>query len=189
MDTNQTVFFVGKPGSGKGTQATLLAKKTGWPAFASGDIFRGIATENSPVGRKVKSEIDAGKLVPHWFPMYLYLKAVFSIQEGQSAIFDGFNRKVQEAELVVESLKWLGRPFKIVHIKVSDETVHTRLANRSKTSGRADDHFVGERLREYYTHTEPAIKLFEEAGVLIDIDGEQPVEAIQAAVEKAIGLA
>src|SRR3989344_2873926 len=112
MET-RTIFFIGKPGCGKGTQAKLLSEKTGWPVFGSGQEFRKIAEESTHVGKKVKQEIDAGILSPPWFAMYLYQKALFSVQEGQSVIFDGFNRKVPEAELVVDSLKWLGRPFAI----------------------------------------------------------------------------
>src|SRR6185437_3141553 len=89
----RTIFFVGKPGCGKGTQAKLLAEKTGWAVFAAGKLFRGISHENTPVGRKVKEENDAGLLQPHWFAMYLYLKSLFSIPDDASAIFDGFNRK------------------------------------------------------------------------------------------------
>ena len=146
MDT-RTIFFIGKPGCGKGTQAKLLSEKTGWTVFASGKLFRELAQEDTPVGHKVKSENDAGNLQPHWFAMYLYLKALFTLPtEGLSVIFDGFNRKVPEAELVIDSLKWLGRPFTILDIQVSDEEVRRRLALRKGIEGRADDSAVDERL-------------------------------------------
>ncbi|MFM2330801.1 MAG: hypothetical protein RLZZ26_308, partial [Candidatus Parcubacteria bacterium] len=125
MDT-RTIFFLGKPGSGKGTQAKMLAAKTGWHVYGSGDLFRAIAKQDTPVGRKVKEENDAGILQPHWFAMYLYLNSLFSVPEGAGAIFDGFNRKVPEAELIVDSLRWLGRPFTVLNIQVSDESVLKR---------------------------------------------------------------
>jgi adenylate kinase len=188
-ETGKTVFFLGKPGCGKGTQAKLLAEHTGWPIFASGALFREILKEDTPVGRKVRRENDAGLLQPHWFAMYLYLKSLFSIPDDRNAIFDGFNRKVPEAELILSSLKWLGRGLSIVHIEVSDEEVKKRLAIRKETSGRADDHAVEERMKEYYECTEPVIALFRDAGVLIDIDGEQSPEAIAEDVRKALDLA
>jgi adenylate kinase len=187
MET-RTIFFVGKPGCGKGTQAKLLAGKTGWPILASGDQFRAIAKEDSAVGRKVKEEMERGLLAPHWFAMYLYQRAIFSVDEGQSVIFDGFNRKVPEAELIVSSLEWLGRPFQVVHVKVSDEEVKRRLAGRGKVSDRADDHFVEERLKEYHAFTEDAIEIFRKAGVLIEVDGEQAPEAIAADIAAALNL-
>ena len=61
MDTH-TIFFIGKPGCGKGTQAKLLSEITGWSTYSSGDLFRAIAKEESPAGRKVKEENDAGTL-------------------------------------------------------------------------------------------------------------------------------
>ena len=177
MRENRTIFFVGKPGCGKGTQAKLLAEHTGWPVFASGKLFREIAAEDTPVGKKVKVENDAGILQPHWFAMYLYLKSLFSIPDDRGAIFDGFNRKVPEAELIISSLTWLDRPFSIVYINISDEEAHRRLESRKHISGRADDHVVEERLKEYKLHTEPAIQTFRDAGVLVEINGAQSQEA------------
>src|SRR3989344_7232576 len=138
MET-KTVFFIGKPGSGKGDQAKLLSEATGWKVLASGDGFRAIATEDTPVGRKMKSEMNAGLLAPHWFAMYLFLKNLFSLGEGESAIFDGFSRKLPEVELATEALAWLTRPFIAFHLKVSDEEIKHRLTLRKDIEGRADD--------------------------------------------------
>lgn len=189
MKETRTIFFVGKPGCGKGTQAKMLAEATGWPIFSSGKLFRELEAEDTPVGRKLKRENEAGLLSPHWFAMYLYLKSLFSIPEGASAIFDGFNRKIPEAELIISSLTWLERPFTIVHVYISDEEVHRRLAGRRATSGRADDHAVEERMREYYAHTEPALELFRSASVLVEVDGLREPEQVAVDVKRALNLA
>ncbi|OGG48832.1 hypothetical protein A3G63_00750 [Candidatus Kaiserbacteria bacterium RIFCSPLOWO2_12_FULL_52_8] len=182
------IFFVGKPGSGKGTQTKLLAEKTGWSIFAAGDIFRKIVAEDTPVLRKVKTEMEAGLLMPHWLAMYLYLQALFSIPENEGAIFDGFNRKVPEAELIVDSLRWLARPFSIIHLAVSDDAAQKRLAERSKVSGRVDDHAVERRFKEYYEYTEPAIEIFRIAGVLTEVNGEQSPEKIAEDILAALHI-
>lgn len=187
MDT-RTIFFIGKPGCGKGTQAKLLSEKTGWPVFASGDLFRKIASEDTPVGRKVREENHVGILQPHWFAMYLFLKTLFSVPEGASVIFDGFSRKVPEAELVVNSLQWLGRPFSVLYLRVSDEEIRRRLSLRKDVEGRADDSFVDKRLEEYHTYTDPCVELFRKAGVLIEINGEQTREAIAADINAALKI-
>ncbi|HEY4522751.1 MAG TPA: nucleoside monophosphate kinase [Candidatus Paceibacterota bacterium] len=187
MET-KTIFFVGKPGCGKGTQAKLLGEETGWPIFISGALFRALEAEDTPVGRRLKKENEAGFLSPHWFAMYLYLKSLFAIPEGASAIFDGFNRKIEEAELNISSLAWLGRPFTVINVIISDEEVGRRLEGRRKVSGRADDHAVEERLKEYYEFTVKAIALFRDVGALIDIDGERSVEAIAVDIKKALEL-
>ncbi len=187
MKTN-TIFFVGKPGCGKGTQAELLAKATGWPVVSSGHEFRALAAEDTLLGRKVKAENDAGILQPYWFAMYLYLKALFNLPEEGGVIFDGFNRKMPEAELVTNSLVWLKRPFTVIYVKVSDDSVHRRLELRKEVSGRADDNAVDERLKEYYAHTEAVIELFRNSGVLIEIDGEQTPEEIAVNIRAALAL-
>ncbi len=185
METH-TVFFIGKPGCGKGTQAKLLSEKVGWPIFSAGKLFREIAKNATPVGRKMKMENDSGLLAPHWFAMYLYLKSLFSIPDDSGAIFDGFNRKVPEAELVISSLEWLNRPFFIFNIEVSDEEVRRRLAGRKMTEGRTDDSVVDERLKEYYEYTEPAMGVFRASGRLIEVNGEQTPERIAEDVYAAL---
>lgn len=187
MDTH-TIFFIGKPGCGKGVQTNLLSAKTGWAVISSGSLFREIAKEDTPVGRKIKVGNDAGLLQPHWFAMYLYLKSLFSIKEDVSVIFDGFSRKVSEAELIIDSLRWLDRPFVMIHLTVSDEEVRRRLDGRKKVEGRADDLVVEERLKEYQTYTEPAIDKFRDAGKLIDINGEQSPEKILVDVCAALNI-
>jgi len=189
MDTPQTVFFFGKPGSGKGTQAKLLAEKTGWPMYGSGDQFRAIAAEDTPAGRRTCLEMDQGLLSPPWFAQYLFLKVLFSIPRDQSVIFDGFNRKIEEAELIFSAAEFLERPFVVININVSDEEVHARLDDRKAVSGRPDDHSVSTRLEEYETYTANALDVFRKGGVVIDVDGSKPKEDIARDIEKALRLA
>lgn len=185
---SRTIFFIGKPGCGKGTQAKMLSARTGWSVIAAGAQFREIAKEDTPAGRKTKFDIDNGLLMPHWYAMFLYLKGLFSLPADANVIFDGFNRKEAEANLIVDSLAWLERPFSVVHIRVSDEEVRRRLEMRKGEQDRADDHSVETRLEEYETYTAKAVELFKEKGVLIDIDGEQTPDAIAEDVAKALGV-
>jgi len=187
MET-RTIFFIGKPGCGKGDQTKLLSVKTGWKILSSGDGFRMIADEDTPVGRKVKSEINAGLLAPHWFATYLFLKNLFSLSENESIIFDGFSRKLPEAELAVESLTWLDRVFSVIHLKVSDEEIKHRLALRKDIEGRVDDNAVDERLKEYREYTEPVIEMFRSKGMLIEIDGERTRDVIAEDINLALGI-
>ena len=187
MET-RTIFFIGKPGCGKDTQAELLSEKTGWPVISAGDQFRRIAKEDSVLGRKIKKEIDSGALAPDWIALHLYLKSLFDVQEEQGVIFDGFSRELSQAKLILKSLTWLLRPFRVINIAVSDESVRTRLTLRSQKAGRADDGVVDERLKEYYAHTEPAIEFFKKEGMLIEIDGEPSPEEIAENICKKLNL-
>jgi adenylate kinase len=136
----------------------------------------------------VKSEINAGLLAPHWFATYLFLKNLFSLSERESIIFDGFSRKLPEAELAVESLDWLERAFSVIHLKVSDEEIKHRLALRKDVEGRVDDNAVDERLKEYREYTEPVIEMFRNKGMLIEIDGERTRDVIAEDINAALGI-
>ncbi len=174
------VFFIGKPGSGKGTQADLLAKATGWPIVGSSGGLREIVAAGGTVGRKLKETMDSGALVPYWVVSYVYLKTLFNIPEDGTVIFDGTSRTLPEAEVVADSLKWIERPFYIFHLTVPDEEVHTRIALRKETGGRADDHpeVVANRLQAYYESTEGAIGYLRDQGLVTEIDGHRPPEVI-----------
>lgn len=188
MTTPNTVLLIGKPGSGKGTQAAFLSQSTNWPAISSGDLFRALAKEDSYVGRKLQTELDQGLLMPNWFAAYLFQKSILSLRPEEGIIFDGFGRKVSEAEIVIDVLTWLGRPFTALHIKVSDEEIIERLGKRAQVSGRADDFSVEKRLEEYRTHTEPSIEVFRNANMLIEVDGSGTPEDIAAEIRKQLGI-
>lgn len=188
MDT-RTLLFIGKPGSGKGTQTKLLSEMTGWPVFSSGDAFRAIAKDGTPVGNKVKHDVDNGILMPDWFASFLFQKTAFSIPAESGVIFDGFARKVPEARIVADTLAWLERPFKVVHIKVSDDNIRDRLVKRRGTENRADDHNIDTRLEEYRTFTEPTIEAFREKGLLIEVDGNGTIEDIHKDILAQLKLA
>lgn len=187
MELN-TVLFIGKPGSGKGTQSRLLSEKMGWKVVSTGDLFRAMAQEDSVVGRKTGEVIDNGLLMPPWFAIYLFQRAIFNAKADEGLIFEGSGRKPSEAELIVETLTWLGRPFKAVHIKVSDEDIVARLTGRRGEVARADDHEIERRLEEYRTYTEAAIDIFRKSGHLIEVDGTPAPEVIAANVRKELGV-
>jgi len=184
----RTIFFIGKPGCGKGDQARILSEKTGWKVITPGEQFRIMSADNTPVGQKVKSVNDAGLLQPHWLAEYLFLKNLFLLSDDQDVIFDGFARKVPEAELIIESLAWLARPFSVLYLKVSDEEIKHRIALRKNIEGRADDDVVDERLKEYYANTEPVVEMFKNKEILIEIDGERTREEIAEDVQKKLNL-
>ncbi len=184
----RTILFIGKPGSGKGTQAKLLSEKTNWPVMASGDAFRAIAKEDSAVGHRVKTEMEQGLLMPEWFAMYLFQKSVFSLPETSGVIFDGFGRKLPEAQMVASVLSWLGRKLEVLHVNVSDEHILDRIQKRQGIEGRADDANIAKRLDEFREHTGPSIEFFRSLGVVTDIDGEPSVEAIHADILNKLGI-
>ncbi len=187
MELN-TVLLIGKPGSGKGTQAKLLVEKTGWPTIASGDLFRALIKGEDHIAELMREEHEKGLLAPDWFATFLFQKSILPVLPEDGIIFDGFGRKVPEAKIVIDVLKWLNRPFRAVHIKVSDAEIVDRLQKRSAVSGRADDSAIEKRLEEYRTFTEPSIEVFRDAGYLVEVNGEGSVEDINKAILDGLNI-
>lgn len=183
------VFFIGKPGSGKGTQAELLSKVTGWPIFGTSAGLREIVATGSAAGHKLRETMDAGILTPYWVASHVYLKKLFSIPDDGSIIFDGTSRTLPEAEIVYDSLIWLGRPYTLFHLHASDEEVKKRIDLRKQTSDRKDDHAFDTRLQEYYENTDKGIAYLRDKGALTEVHGEGAPEEIAAEVRKALGIA
>lgn len=179
---SQIIFFVGKPGSGKGTQAALLSKKTGWPVVSTSGGLREIAAGSGAVGHKLKETMDAGILLPHWIVSYLYVKTMLTVSDNDGLIFDGTSRTPPEAQVILESLKWLGKPFTIFHLTVAEDSVRARVELRKEKEARKDDHMMDTRIEEYYANTEPAIDIYRQAGILTDVDGEGTPEEIARTV-------
>lgn len=184
------VFFIGKPGCGKGTQAKLLADVTGWPVFGTSSGLREIIASGTAAGQKLKQTMDSGALTPYWIASYVYLKTLFGLSDDNTIIFDGTSRTLPETKIVADSLKWLGRPFKIFHLTVPDEVVHGRIALRREKETRADDHpdALATRLKAYYDDTDAAIAYLRDQGMLTEIDGHRDPEVIAAEVRGILGL-
>ncbi len=184
----QTIFFIGKPGSGKGTQAELLSKATGWPVVVASAELRALAGADTFVGRKLRVAMDTGILTPHWVATYVYLRELFALPSEEGVIFDGFGRRPSEVEPVIESLQWLERSFKMIHLNISDTEVKQRIALRKEEEERADDDVIEKRLQVYRSETEPAIEMFREKGALIEVNGEGSIEDIAAEIRKELSI-
>lgn len=182
------VFFIGKPGSGKGTQAEALATATGWPTFGTSAGLREIVATGSAAGHKLQSIMDAGILTPYWMASYVFLAKLLSIPDDGSIIFDGTSRTHEEAVLIADALTWLERPYTIFHLNTPDDEVRRRIDLRKQTSMRKDDHAFDTRLQEYYASTEPGISYLQQKGMITEIDGHRTVEEIATEVRTVLGI-
>lgn len=183
MDSDHVsiVLFIGKPGSGKGTQTELLAKKLGWDTLSSGDIFRKLRVKEGPLGDKVRAVYDEGLLHPDWFPTYLFDEYILNADPKKGLIAEGFCRSIPQVESFDEVLAWLGRKYAVIELTVSDEEAMRRQTHRNKSDERADSNTeekIRIRLHEYHANTEPVLDVFRKKGVLIEVDGEKSPEEI-----------
>lgn len=189
MDIN-TFLMVGRPGSGKGTQAKLLADKIGAQLFSTGNNFRAWAAGESYVGKRLKGAMEAGELLPNWLASYTFEQVIFSLEPENKIVFEGACRTGPEAVLFDEISKWLPRPYTAVYLNISEEEAWKRLLQRSKNSGRADDNedVIRTRFEEYKKKNEAVIDHFRSVGMLVEINGEQPIELTHNDVLKALNL-
>lgn len=187
MDTN-TIVFMGRPGSGKGTQAKRIAAHFGYDYFGTGALFRELKAEDSMLGRKVASTIDEGHLMPHWFASHLVVDKLVTTPLETGIVFDGSNRTLAEAELFFEVATWLGRPYRVICLAVSEETIAKRIQLRGEESGRPEDALavLKTRIEEYDRETKPALAYLQTLELVTEVNGEQSIEDLDAELIKIL---
>ncbi len=189
MDVH-TFVMMGRPGSGKGTQGKLLAKKLGCDIYSSGNRLREMAKGHGFVAEKIKAVIERGELLPEWFSAHLFVEVLLGMDQKDAVVFEGACRRLDEAEAFNETAAWLERPYKAVFLNIPDEEVQRRIAERKGVEGRADDasDTVDRRLTEYDEHTAHAVEFFRQKGTLVEVDGLDTIENVHNKVLAALGI-
>lgn len=178
-------MFVGRPGSGKETQARLMAEETGFSIFSSGEKFRELREHRDELGHRIKDIYDTGKLLPSWFADYLFEDAILKLPISTGIILEGSGRTTEQAELAHEILKWLGRAYRVVNLDISPEEATRRQLSRALKTDRPESNSeekIRIRLEEFDTNTGPAIEFFRQKGAVIDINGERTPEEVHAEI-------
>ena len=181
-----TILMIGKTGSGKGTQSTLLAEKLGYQIFSTGDEFRKLRAQQDFLGGKVRESYDAGLLMPSWFASYFFESAFLKLTPEQGIVCKGLGRKEPEARLFNEVAGWLGRNYIVFELVVSDEEVIRRMKARDRGDGLNDEAKIKVRLNEYREFTAPAIEFFKSQGKVFSIDGMPTPDEIHKDIIKKL---
>jgi adenylate kinase len=187
------IVLLGPPGVGKGTQGALLAEDGRWRRIVTGDLLRAATGEGTELGRKAKTYMDAGDLVPDDLIVALVTERLATIPPEDDVIFDGFPRTVPQARSLDEALPDVNRSVDAVVVLEADDAVLVRrLSGRrncpecgevynvhfsppevegvcgrcgSALVHREDDtpETVSRRLEVYRNETEPLIRFYEES--------------------------
>ncbi len=185
------VIFIGRPGSGKGTQAKLLAARLDCALFSSGGHFKELIDRAGPLSERIRQDYEKGQLSPDWLAAYFFEEALIDLAHEKGIISEGFPRSLPQAELADEIFAWLGRTYKVVHLNVSEEAAQKRQLERAKTEDRPDsdgEEKIRARFDVYRERTEPLLDFFKAKGVLVEVNGEQTLEQITADIHTALGI-
>lgn len=183
------LVVLGRSGSGKGTQARFILQKLGRKNshyMETGRFLRTLLKKSNPTIRLMRRVLNSGKFVPPWLVSYTWLREI--IEKGAAAkhlVFDGAPRKIQEAELLDEVMKWHNRSLPLcLYLDASVGRVTKRLLER----GRADDSSVviRARLQSFTTDSLLVLSYYRKRGRLLRVDGNPPIEEVKAGVERAL---
>ena len=189
------LIFLGPPGAGKGTQASVIAKKQGIVALSTGDMLRAAVKAGTPIGRKAKAVMDSGKLVSDEIVIGIIKDRIAEADCKAGFLLDGFPRTLAQAAALDKLLATMARTLdRVIEFKVDDGALLSRIEKRAKDAvaagekPRADDNAdaLKTRLWAYYKETAPLIGYYFKSGNLISIDGLAPVEKVTSEIEKAL---
>jgi adenylate kinase len=187
------VLLLGPQGSGKGTQARLIAEAYEIPHVGTGEMLREAITGGDELGRRVQPIVEAGQLVPDELMVELIRERLSREDTREGFVLEGFPRTPAQAEALDAVLRDLDRQLDIVLVLQLPEAVSIqRLLDRARLEGRADDtpEAIRTRLALYRNNTEPLVEYFRARGILVGIHGDRGVqqvfEEIRQAIEQAV---
>ena len=183
------IVIFGAPGSGKGTQSEFIVKKYGVNHVSTGDVLRSELKNGTELGKIAKGYMDKGQLLPDDLIVNMLASKLDSFNGGKGVIFDGFPRTTAQAEALKKMLAERGQEVSVMlDLEVPEDELMTRLINRGKETGRADDNeeTIKKRLVVYHSQTAPVIDWYKKEGKYQHIDGVGSMERIFGDICKAV---
>ena len=211
------IIMLGAPGAGKGTQAKKIAAKYEIPHISTGDIFRANIKNGTELGKKAKTYMDQGLLVPDELVVDLVVDRVNQEDCKNGYVLDGFPRTIPQAEALTDALEKLGQKMDYaIDVDVPDENIVRRMGGRRACVGcgatyhieyaptkkegicdtcggelilRDDDkpETVQKRLDVYHEQIQPLIDYYTKAGILRTVDGTVDIDDVFQAIVDILG--
>lgn len=211
------IIMLGAPGAGKGTQAKKIAAKYSIPHISTGDIFRANIKNGTELGKKAKTYMDQGLLVPDDLVVDLVVDRVGQDDCERGYVLDGFPRTIPQAEALTKALADMGQKVDYaIDVDVPDENILRRMSGRRACVGcgatyhvvyaptkkegicdtcggelilRDDDkpETVQKRLNVYHEQTQPLIDYYTEAGILKTVDGTVDIDDVFQSIVDILG--
>ena len=211
------IIMLGAPGAGKGTQAKKIAEKYTIPHISTGDIFRANIKNGTELGKKAKSYMDQGLLVPDELTCDLVVDRISQDDAKNGYVLDGFPRTIPQAEALTNALSARGEAIDYaINVEVPDSNIINRMSGRRACLGcgatyhiefnapkkegicdtcnselvlRDDDkpETVQKRLDVYHAQTQPLIDYYEKKGCMKEVDGTQDIQVVFEDIVKILG--
>jgi len=211
------LILLGPPGAGKGTQAQFICEEYGVPQISTGDMLRAAVAAETELGRRAKTCMDAGELVPDAVVVGIVAERLSQSDCAPGFILDGFPRTVAQADALANELAVAAKKIDaVISFRVDPDALVERLTGRrtcrlcgagfhvnfsppvhegkcDRCGGelvqRADDReeTIRRRLQVYDSQTSPLIDYYAKSGVLKVVDGMLPIDEVRSAVKEAIG--
>ena len=176
------LVLFGKPGAGKGTQASFLKEQFNLVHISTGDLFRTNIKNETALGLLAKSYMDQGDLVPDQVTIDMLEAEVDQNPHAEGFIFDGFPRTEAQAEALDIFLKEKNLSISAtIALEAADDVLVERLLERGKSSGRTDDQDetkIRNRFEEYNLKTAPLRDYYTKQGKFHSINGIGAIEEI-----------
>lgn len=206
------IILMGLPGAGKGTQASEIVKEYPIPHISTGDMFRKAIREETELGKKAKSFMDRGELVPDEVTVGIVKERLSEDDAKKGFLLDGFPRTIDQAEALNDIMSDLNREIEaVINIEVPEEELMNRLTGRricekcgttyhlvfnppkvegvcdldgGKLYQREDDNpeTVSNRLKVNIKQSKPILEYYDQKGVLKNIDGAKDIDDVTSDV-------
>lgn len=210
------IILFGPPGSGKGTQAKLLAEKYGIPHISTGDLLRDAVGNRTGLGQKAKQYLDAGNLVPDAVMIELIREVLGSDRAQKGFILDGFPRTVAQADALDQMFREMHiRLDRVISLRVEHDEIIRRLTSRLTCTQcrsvfnetqlavggdtrcpscggtlyhRKDDtpETARHRLEVYLKETKPLKDFYRKTNRFTQIDGMKKIDEVQRMIEEIV---
>ena len=199
------IIMLGAPGAGKGTQAKQIAAKYSIPHISTGDIFRANIKNGTELGKKAKTYMDQGALVPDELTCDLVMDRIQQDDCKNGFVLDGFPRTIPQAKALDDALTKIGEKMDYaIDVDVPDENIVNRMGGRraclncgatyhivfnpTKVEGKCDACGADTVLRDvYHEQTQPLIEYYDKQGILKSVDGTKPMDEVFSAIVGILG--
>jgi adenylate kinase len=188
------LFIIGPSGCGKSTQAKLIAQKYNLTHFSTGQIFREEISAATPLGLEAKKYIDQGLFCPDEILIPIVMSSLKKVSY-KDFIIDGTPRRLNQALQIQKILQGQNQDVtRIIHLDVTAQEIATRRLNQEKLGSQFQDlnrsdntpEAIAGRQAEYDKNNDPIMEYFSKNSLLLNVDGNRPVQPIFEDICKAI---